>query len=438
MDDESIELLRNTVEQHPELVGLRVNLATVLLNAGRFDEALDQARRCLTSEPANVDALRIAHSSAASKGDLLVAEGYRALLAGLEPATDDQNTTDVGLEESRNGEPSSGRSTSGGGEAAGDRLEPTPETVDELLRLWNNDPIEEAAASDPEMPGLTLADVAGLEQVKSQLEASFLMPLRNRELRRAFGSTMRGGLLLWGPPGCGKTFIARAIAGELGASFVHFGLADVLDMFVGSSERNLAEAFGVARASAPCVLFLDEIDALGLKRTQLQGSLRNVVNQLLTELDGVEGNNDGLYVLAATNHPWDLDSALLRSGRFDRSILVLPPDLPARRAILRRAMRTRLVDRVDLDAIAQRTEGFSASDVVRVAQQAAEFALLDSARSGVIRPIAQGDLDRATGMIKPSHQAWVETARNVARYGNASGFYDDLAAWIDQLDRKRR
>ena len=158
-----------------------------------------------------------------------------------------------------------------------------------------------------------------MKEVKKRLEAAFLAPMRNPELRKLYGKSLRGGLLLYGPPGCGKTFIARAVAGELGARFITVSFADLIDMFVGRSERNIHELFEVARRNAPCVVFLDEVDAIGQKRSQLRNTpMRSAVNQLLLELDDVASDNTGVFLLAATNHPWDVDSALRRPGRFDR------------------------------------------------------------------------------------------------------------------------
>jgi SpoVK/Ycf46/Vps4 family AAA+-type ATPase len=292
-----------------------------------------------------------------------------------------------------------------------------------------------AKAFDVEQAGLRLADVAGMAEVKQRLEAAFLAPMRNPELRRLYGKSLRGGLLLYGPPGCGKTFIARAVAGELGARFMPVSFADVIDMFVGQSERNIHELFGLARRSAPCVLFIDEVDALGQKRSQLRHTpMRSAVNQLLLELDDVAGSNEGVFLLAATNHPWDVDSALRRPGRFDRTLLVLPPDEPAREAVFRYHLRERPVAGVDVARLARLTEGYSGADIAHVCETAAEHALVDSARRGTPRLIGPADLETAVSEVKPSLGPWFETARNVALFANEGGTYDDLASYL----RKRR
>ncbi|MEU4220802.1 ATP-binding protein, partial [Actinoplanes sp. NPDC026623] len=286
-------------------------------------------------------------------------------------------------------------------------------------------------AHDVERATITLADVGGMDEVKQRLELAFLGPLRNPELRSLFGKSLRGGLLLYGPPGCGKTFLARAVAGEMGAGFISLSIVDVLNMWVGSSERNLHDLFTAARAHAPCVLLLDEIDALGHKRHQLSSSaMRTLVNQLLTELDGVDGNNDGVFVLAATNAPWDVDAALRRPGRLDRTVLVLPPDAAARGAILEYHLRDRPIAGIDLRALAAATEHFSGADLAHVCETAAEFAMRDAITTGEVRMISQRDMTTAVREVRPSTGAWFASARNVAMFGNESGEYDDLAAYL--------
>ena len=268
-----------------------------------------------------------------------------------------------------------------------------------------------------------------MEHVKQRLELALLGPMRNPQLAQAFGKTVGGGLLLYGPPGCGKTFIARAVAGELGAAFAEVGIDDVLDMWTGQSERNLAQLFAAARRNAPCVLFLDEVDALGQKRSHLthSSSMRNVVNQLLAEMDT---ERSGVFVLGATNHPWDVDPALRRPGRFDRMLLVLPPDTPARSAILRHHLRDRPVGALDVERVAAVTEHFSGADLAHVVTTAAERALAESLRQGRLVPLTTADLERAAREVRPSTGPWFGTARNVVTFGNTDGSYDELAHYL--------
>src|SRR5438105_182564 len=283
-----------------------------------------------------------------------------------------------------------------------------------------------------EWPNLRLKDVGGMEHVKRRLNVAFLEPMRNPELRKAYGKSLRGGLLLYGPPGCGKTFLARAAAGELGARFLGIGLSDVLDMWFGNSERRLHEIFQHARRSAPCVVFFDELDAIGQKRANLQaaGSMRNVVNQLLAEMDGVGADNAGVFMLGATNHPWDVDTALMRPGRFDRMALVLPPDEPARVAILEHHLKEKPASGVDRKAIAARTDGFSGADLAHLCESATEVAMEESVTSGRVRPITTSDFNQALRQVKPSTRAWFETARNFVLFANQSGAYDDLQDYM--------
>ncbi|MBV2366751.1 ATP-binding protein [Streptomonospora nanhaiensis] len=284
---------------------------------------------------------------------------------------------------------------------------------------------------EPVAPTVTLADVGGMEAVKERLHAAFLAPMRNPELQRLYGKSLRGGLLLYGPPGCGKTFIARALAGELGADFLSVGITDVLDMYLGQSERNIGFVFAQARRRAPCVVFFDEIDAIGRRRDHQSGGGASVVHQLLLELDSVNADNEGVFVLAATNQPWEVDSALRRPGRFDRTVLVVPPDASAREAILRYHLRDRPIENIEIDTLVRRTEGFSGADLAHLCDSAAERALLDSAASGEVRLIQMPDFEAALSDIRPSTETWLETARGVAMFGNQAGAYDELVEYLN-------
>lgn len=412
MDERLIESLAAAVRAAPDDLTLRLHLAGLLVEAGRGPDAIAHVATVLAADPESVEARELMGRAMgpAQVADSPAPETHAAEEAAA-PTTAEPTTFDWHAAESDLGEPVGPMFVDGSTEDPG----PAP--------------------YDAETAGVRLADVGGLTEVKKRLEASFLAPLRNPELRALYGKSLRGGLLLYGPPGCGKTFLAKAVAGELGASFLHVSLADVLDMYIGQSERNVKELFEVARSSAPCVLFLDELDAIGGKRSLNRSSgARTTVNQLLTELDGVGSDNEGVFVLAATNHPWDVDPALRRPGRLDRTLLVLPPDREAREAILRTHLRDRPVERIDTRRLAKATDGFSGADLAHLCESASENALMESVGSGQVRVIGMADFEQALAEIRPSIGPWVETARNVALYANASGEYDDLAKWL----RKQR
>ena len=286
-------------------------------------------------------------------------------------------------------------------------------------------------AWDVETVTATLADVGGMQSVKDRLTMAFLAPLRNPEIRKLYGKSLNGGLLLYGPPGCGKTYIARALAGEVGASFMSIRISDILGQYIGESEGNLHDIFETARANAPVVLFLDEIDAVGLKRSAATSSyMRALTNQLLMELDGIGADNEGVFILAATNTPWDVDTALRRPGRFDRCVAVLPPDGPARQAVLYHHLKSRPVEGIDMGYLVQQTDGFTGADLAHLVDSAVEYAMMDSVRTGNVRMVTMQDFLRALAQIRPSAGPWFVTARNIVEYGNRDGQYDDLAEYM--------
>lgn len=292
--------------------------------------------------------------------------------------------------------------------------------------------LPEDATADIEKPALGFAAVGGMERVKEEIRMKIILPLQNPELFQAYGKKIGGGILLYGPPGCGKTFLARATAGEVRASFLAVGINDVLDMWIGQSERNLHAIFEQARAHRPCVLFFDEVDALGANRTDmLKSGGRHLINQFLAELDGVQANNDGVLILAATNAPWHLDPAFRRPGRFDRILFVPPPDAAARASILRLQLKGKPVETIDFDALAKKTDGFSGADLRAVVDLAVESKLRAAMQSGAVQPLHARDLLDAAKRHRPSVRDWFETARNYALYANQSGLYDDVLAHLN-------
>jgi SpoVK/Ycf46/Vps4 family AAA+-type ATPase len=205
-------------------------------------------------------------------------------------------------------------------------------------------------------------------------------------------------------------------------------------MYFGESEQRLHQIFEDARKSAPTVLFFDEVDALGRKRGQLRhsGGFRELVVQFLAELDGFGSDNEDLFVMAATNHPWDVDTALRRPGRFDRMQLVLPPDTEARNVILAFHLRERPLGEIDIDAVAEATEMFSGADLAHICETAAEFALEDAIDTGVPRPIETQDLLRGVAEVSPSPVPWLQTARTYAEFAEEGATYDELLAYLNE------
>jgi SpoVK/Ycf46/Vps4 family AAA+-type ATPase len=413
---EVIQAIESAVSAAPNNPALRLHLAELLFDAGRPDEALAHVEVVLFAHPYDVLALDLASRIGTMTGDPRATTWARLhdSLSGesLGVAASDASVAD----------------TVSVADASREEADPEPSAEHD----WDGF-LREILQGSGQPERMTLADVGGLTDVKQRLEQSFLMPLRNPQLRQTYGTHIRGGLLLWGPPGCGKTFLARAVAGELGARFVSVGLHQVLDMWFGNSEKLMHELFVLARRHTPCVLFFDELDAIGHSRMSLgRSAARNVVAQLLVELDGVDSSNEGIFVIGATNQPWDVDPAMRRPGRFDRTMLLLPPDAEARETILRYQLRGRPVAPLDFGELARATEGMSGADLGLLVENAAERTLAEAIRSSTVQPIGPKQLHDAIRTTRPSTAPWFESARNHVRYANGSGDYDELANYLRQ------
>ena len=415
-----IAALSSALAANPNDLNMRLHVASLMLDDGQAAPALEQYTAVLAQDPVNLDALKGAATAAERTQDLTRAAAYRKLYTSLNgtatsetPVLNGPTPIAAARRDNPSGQPPKLRVIQGGADA--------------------DDDFTEGDSEEIQTPSITLADVGGLEQVKRRIDMAFLAPMRNPEIRKMYGKKLKGGLLMYGPPGCGKTYIAKAVAGEVRAKFMSVGLSDVLDMYMGESERKLHELFETARRNAPTVLFFDEIDALGQKRAhQKQSAGRNIVNQLLNEMDSVDSDNEGVFILGATNHPWDVDAALRRAGRFDRVILVLPPDQPAREAILVRHMEGRPATDFDAAVLAKQTAHFSGADLAHLCESATELAMEAALNSGTAKPIAMADFKKALKDVKPSTRAWFDLARNYAMFANEGGMYDELLAYIKE------
>jgi len=435
--------LITAVQLSPENLPLRKHLAESFANLGRFTEAEAEYRAVLatsSNEPTALFGLarlyyQQSQTSQASVvleklvrdpkapaeahvllAKLLLREGkveqavarYKLGIEADPDVADLEFAAQLGIDQSLDeSEVSDGRIAVGDGEA----------TADLSGRL--------------EKPKVRFKDVGGMDSMKEEIQLKIIHPLKHPELYKAYGKAIGGGILMYGPPGCGKTHLARATAGEVSASFIAVGIEDVLDMWLGSSEKNLHSLFDEARRNRPCVLFFDEVDALAANRTDLRQSAgRMIINQFLSELDGATTSNEGVLILAATNAPWHLDPAFRRPGRFDRILFVPPPDLPARAAILRVLASGKPQETIDFDQIAKKADQFSGADLKAVIDLAIEAKLREAIVSGIPKPLTTKDLLAATAQVKPSTKEWFSTARNYATFANQGGQYDDILKYL--------
>ncbi|GII57462.1 hypothetical protein Pth03_58510 [Planotetraspora thailandica] len=447
LDDAGLQALREAARLSPDNLPLRRHLAEQLLAKGYLAEAETEYRATLLLSPKDPDITaglaeafvrQSSHGAALSALEpFLSTPGYPPRL-GILAARALLGEGDVAGAAHRYHDAVSRDSSLADPDLAA-RLAPQPATPYPSGAHPGTAPPHNASAPagaedrEVEHSGVTFADVAGMEAVKEALRVKLLLPVQQPELFAAFGKRAGGGVLLYGPPGAGKTHLARAAAGELGASFVNVGLADILDMYIGSSERNLRATFEMARRNRPCVLFFDEVDALAARRSDMrQAHTRQLVNQFLAELDGVDENaNEGVLVLAATNAPWYIDVAFRRPGRFDQLVFVPPPDAAARAAILRILCRNKPLAEMDFDAVARTTDGFVGADLKGVVDRAVETKLHQSISAGRPIPLTTNDLLAAAQAMRPTAvREWLSTARNYVLHANDSGAWDELIPWI--------
>lgn len=412
--EDALKLLERYMDSEPLTGPLQTVAAEVMLATGAADKAL----ALLTGDGAETQLLRARVLLALNRLD----DGYQAYTAAV---SRNAALEDAGLAEKLRGKRREVPMRHGGAKLT-------------VVSNDDTDRIELTRLMQPALERVSFADIGGLDDVKKTIHKKIILPYQKPRLFQRFKKRVGGGILMYGPPGCGKTLLARATAGECNARFFSVSISDILDMYIGESERKLHALFEKARESAPAVLFFDEVEALGGKRQNTRDSgTSKLVSQFLSEMDGFAQNNHGVLILAATNVPWSVDAAFRRPGRFDRVLFVPPPDQRARQAILDTLLAERPVaERIDTAYLSKLTSGFSGADLRELVETAVDEAIEASIAQESEQALTNAHLKQALAEVKPTTLEWLTTARNYARYANEGGQYDDVLAFLDRHGKK--
>ena len=242
-------------------------------------------------------------------------------------------------------------------------------------------------------PKTRFSDISGLEDVKEKIKLKVIEPLKNPKLFELFNKKFGGGIIMYGPPGCGKSFFAEATAGEAGVTYFNVKASDIKGRYVGETEKNISELFKLAKKNQPCVIFFDEFEALGRERGDAVGHDKSMVSHLLTEIDGLGNKDKQIMLIAATNEPWSIDLALRREGRFGKTIFIPPPDFEGRSGILKNKLNGKPVDpSFDFDLIVRCMENYSGADIMEVCEAAIEKVISRCLKDKKVYLITTNDL----------------------------------------------
>jgi transitional endoplasmic reticulum ATPase len=315
-----------------------------------------------------------------------------------------------------------------------DSEDPIPDDVLDLLVVNNDHFIHALSVCDPstlrdnkvEVPNVKWADIGGLEETKRELQEMVRYPIEHRHLFERFGMQASRGVLFYGPPGCGKTLMAKAIANECGANFISVKGPELLNMWFGGSEANVRNLFDKARAASPCILFFDEMDSIARARGAGGGggsseTSDRVINQILSEIDGM-GSGKTLFIIGATNRPDILDPGIMRPGRLDQLIYIPLPDRESRVSIFKANLRkSPISEEVNMGQLADATEGFSGADITEICQRAAKNAIRESIAAGIERQkrVEDGELTQEEADALPDPVPYITAAHFEASMSKA-------------------
>ena len=380
--EEAIEQYSKAIKQDPKYASAYFNRALAYAILNKYENALRDAEMVLDLEPDSHDAPYIMGIIAEYQKDFQGAKEWYEKALARKPDYEQAKARLEALEEKKNkvivGEQPANQNT------ADNTSKSTVVEEGQIKKIkWHESKIN-------------FNDVVGMKKEKNLIYENIVLAIKKPELLKAYGKKLGLGVIFYGPPGCGKTYFVNAIGGETKSKVIVAAINEIVDMYAGNTEKNMHAIFEQARQNTPCVVFFDELDALGTKRSgggggENQSFMRMAVNQFLQEMDGVEKNPEGIFVIGATNQPWDIDPALKRSKRFGESIYIPPPDYKTRRSAFVYNTRKMPLGRMSYGRLARATMGFSQADIEEICDKAALIPAAEEDRTGKRRKILMSD-----------------------------------------------
>lgn len=379
--DEAIATYGEAIAEDPNYSSAYFNRALAYAIMNKYAEATKDAQRVLEIEPESFDAPYVMGIIAEYQNDFEGAKAWYEKALQRNPKYEQAKSRLDALKNKANKHPELA--------GAGSTKQSDDKTV-----------VEEGQLKKVRFhkSNIKFSDVVGMEKQKKLIYENIILAIKKPELLKAYGKKLGLGVIFYGPPGCGKTYFVNAIGGETGSNVIIAAINEIVDMYAGNTEKNMHQIFEQARKAAPCVIFFDELDALGVKRDgggggggEGQSFMKMAVNQFLQEMDGVEKNPEGLFVIGATNQPWDIDPALKRSKRFGETIYIPPPDFKTRKSAFVYNTKRMPVVGINFGRLARATMGFSQADIDEICDKAALIPAVEEDRTGKKRKVTMGD-----------------------------------------------
>jgi AAA+ superfamily predicted ATPase len=439
--DQAVEMYERVLDIDPDQIEAQLGIARALLFRGDSSGAAVRVERVLQNEDDCAQAHLLMSRILLSEGDRT-----RALEQFEKAVRIDAAVTDVGLEQELGRSGADVRKSIASAllqsdapfNSPSDTLPPPGDMGSDMNDDFLDEPFDDwrpetfFTPGDTERTKVNFESVGGMEELKEEIRIKIIYPLQHPDLYKAYGRKAGGGILIFGPPGCGKTLMLRAVAGEVGCNYFAVGLHEIFDPYFGSSERNLHQIFETARSNSPCVLVFDELDSLAVDRRNVRESpMRNLVNQFLSELDGLRADQSRILVIGATNSPWNLDPAFRRPGRFDQTVFVPPPDKPARAQIIELLAKDKPIAHLDVATLSKMTKGFTGADLKYVFDRAAELALSEAVHTNRPVPISMELLTDIAKNYHPATDDWFEGARPHVQQSAQDGLYTDVRKFLN-------